>query len=587
MSDNYSSVNKPGAEGGANGATPASTPIDPDALLRERLADFCFSRDEILVVTSADYRARQGTDSLTAADNAPGYHTIVIDANDIGTTSLYECIYQSLGISDWPTEWDAKMRHLSRQLRGFEHAFLMIENAQALAPRALDELSELGYLRTGRGPLLQCILSGTPELRETIAGSKLTQQFGRLEPFRLDAPDAHWQRRLSQPAAIPKRDLPDLPAEELELCETPSPEPSPVETGAAPPEPSPVARGDARPRSAPVTGKPKKAARTAAPLKKKPVRVVAEPSPEPERQRRTATKAVPRKRSGGGRLLAVLVIALLLALWALDLNNTSYEEVTGVRPPPAATQWNAALFARVDAAIRDSIPDPVSPLRTMDDAPAPAVGFQLSGNSGRAESDAATAMSTLPGNAASANLPVPASNGDATATPGAGTGQASAPVPRGEQARQIDALLAQGREALSRNYLRTPPEVSAWRYFNEVLQLEPENPEAIQGMSDIVTRYADLAAAAIRSGDYQLAQVHINRGLSVSDDNTRLLALQYGLLGNLDNTNSDEPERDTRAMEQGAQEGAADSASPAETPAGNDSIVEFLRRIFRTGDGAN
>ena len=62
-------------------------------------------------------------------------------------------------------------------------------------------------------------------------------------------------------------------------------------------------------------------------------------------------------------------------------------------------------------------------------------------------------------------------------------------------------------------------------YFKEVLKRDPRHEEALQGMTEIAERYADLVEKELDQFDYSEAKKYLRRGLSVQPDNGRLLKL--------------------------------------------------------------
>lgn len=71
---------------------------------------------------------------------------------------------------------------------------------------------------------------------------------------------------------------------------------------------------------------------------------------------------------------------------------------------------------------------------------------------------------------------------------------------------QIGALLEQAEEALSAGNLVSPPESSALFYFQQVLQMEPANPRAGDGVGRVADALVAAARSAASAGDRAQAQ---------------------------------------------------------------------------------
>ena len=80
-------------------------------------------------------------------------------------------------------------RFLLDRLRDGVNAVLIIDEAQNLPPAALEQVRLLSNLETDTQKLLQIVLTGQPELRETLARSELRQRIGiehHVEPLQAD-----------------------------------------------------------------------------------------------------------------------------------------------------------------------------------------------------------------------------------------------------------------------------------------------------------------------------------------------------------------------------------------------------------------
>lgn len=83
-------------------------------------------------------------------------------------------------------------------------------------------------------------------------------------------------------------------------------------------------------------------------------------------------------------------------------------------------------------------------------------------------------------------------------------------IPRNMQ-RLIADLLFSGLQALDDDRLLTPRFDNAYDYFREVLQLQPENEIALEGMQSIVERYLELALEAANRGNFANADRLLGR----------------------------------------------------------------------------
>ncbi|WP_281400914.1 serine/threonine-protein kinase [sulfur-oxidizing endosymbiont of Gigantopelta aegis] len=90
----------------------------------------------------------------------------------------------------------------------------------------------------------------------------------------------------------------------------------------------------------------------------------------------------------------------------------------------------------------------------------------------------------------------------------------------------ISKLLSKGNNSLKKYQLTTPLNDNALYYFQKVLELDRKNKLAKKGINDVVYRYEILARAELEKYNYQKAQAHISRGLSIDTNNERLIELQ-------------------------------------------------------------
>ncbi len=90
----------------------------------------------------------------------------------------------------------------------------------------------------------------------------------------------------------------------------------------------------------------------------------------------------------------------------------------------------------------------------------------------------------------------------------------------------ISQLLDLAAQALEDYRLTIPPQDSALYYFEEVLRLEPGQPQAEQGLDQIADRYANLGRREIENQAFDKAERYFQRGLVVRPDYPPLLEAQ-------------------------------------------------------------
>ncbi len=80
-----------------------------------------------------------------------------------------------------------------------------------------------------------------------------------------------------------------------------------------------------------------------------------------------------------------------------------------------------------------------------------------------------------------------------------------------ELRRLIADMLFSGLQSLDADRLLEPRSDSAYEYFREVLQIQPDNEIALEGMQSIVQRYLELALEAANRGNFANAEIMLGR----------------------------------------------------------------------------
>lgn len=135
-------------------------------------------------------------------------------------------------------------------------------------------------------------------------------------------------------------------------------------------------------------------------------------------------------------------------------------------------------------------------------------------------------------------------------------------MPRAE----AQELLEKARQAADDYRLTTPPGANALAYYRQVLEQEPDNGEALQGIQGIATRYTWLAQQQIEQQNTDKARQYVDLGLQIAPQHSRLLAIRAGL-------SEAAPTEETPP--------AAETEPPAKPPSTNDEAEsDYIRDIF-------
>lgn len=94
--------------------------------------------------------------------------------------------------------------------------------------------------------------------------------------------------------------------------------------------------------------------------------------------------------------------------------------------------------------------------------------------------------------------------------------------PSGQRADQIAQLLAQARRDVAALRLTAPASRNAFAKYREVLALDPENSQALDGISSIVDKYVQLIERAIETDRFALADLYLRRAVTVSPEDRNL-----------------------------------------------------------------
>ena len=94
------------------------------------------------------------------------------------------------------------------------------------------------------------------------------------------------------------------------------------------------------------------------------------------------------------------------------------------------------------------------------------------------------------------------------------------------QEARIAAHLARAEQNLAEQRLLQPEDDSAVFHYRQVLDLEPGNQAALDGLQRVVLQYRDMAKGAYRRSNFPEALAMIERGLQVQPDDPELVAMR-------------------------------------------------------------
>lgn len=99
---------------------------------------------------------------------------------------------------------------------------------------------------------------------------------------------------------------------------------------------------------------------------------------------------------------------------------------------------------------------------------------------------------------------------------------AAPPTPQAE----IEQLLADARQQMENRRFISPASGNALRSYQRVLELEPENSAALDGIQRIAGYYQNIAQQSLSQGRTDEGLAYINRGLRAAPNNSALLSLR-------------------------------------------------------------
>lgn len=88
------------------------------------------------------------------------------------------------------------------------------------------------------------------------------------------------------------------------------------------------------------------------------------------------------------------------------------------------------------------------------------------------------------------------------------------------------ALIFLGKQSLAEYKLTYPPKNNAYYYFSRLLELDPGNQHAINGIFEISERYSILAEQSLAHNEHEKTLAYVDIGLRINPKNEALLAIK-------------------------------------------------------------
>lgn len=101
---------------------------------------------------------------------------------------------------------------------------------------------------------------------------------------------------------------------------------------------------------------------------------------------------------------------------------------------------------------------------------------------------------------------------------------------------EIERLLGEAWLAMQGDRLTTPIEDNAYFRYLQVLSIDEDNPDALQGLADIVERYLAWAIADARAGDFRNAHRYLTTARAIDQEHPNIPSVAR-MIGDMENAN--------------------------------------------------
>ena len=228
-------------------------------------------------------------------------------------------------------------------------------------------------------------------------------------------------------------------------------------------------------------------------------------------------------------MVAVAFATGIYFLWQLPaiqdvqqfLRNT--EEVPTAKPAYRLAANPATATKPVEAAKPEPVPTPAPITVEPDNNPAapPTDAVQVTDATAPAADTSPATDTTAP----ATDTTAPATDA-ATPTAQAAASPEPPPASAPELQQTVDQLLADARQQMDNRRLTAPANANALSSYRRVLELQPNNPVALDGIQRIAAYYRGAAEQSLRRGQTDESLGYIRRGLSATPDDSTLIELR-------------------------------------------------------------
>ncbi len=123
--------------------------------------------------------------------------------------------------------------------------------------------------------------------------------------------------------------------------------------------------------------------------------------------------------------------------------------------------------------------------------------------------------------------------------------------------KSLEELIASAKAAMRDYRLTHPAGNSSYDYYQQILEIDPDNQEALEGINSLIEIYVELSRKQLGEGNLRVASVYFDRGMALDPANVNLISVGTEITEykksikrkGLTDSNDDDFRRDLAALE--------------------------------------